>query len=90
MSSHLALAVIALVDVRFEAHWGLYSDIAPCPLSAINGHQQAANNRIHALFAQPTPSQISKRETVTTDIAVEITTAEDTVSTCTLYCCAMM
>jgi hypothetical protein len=34
MSSHLALAVVALVDVRFEAHYGLKSDIAPCPLSA--------------------------------------------------------
>src|SRR5262245_8877318 len=41
---------------------------------------------IHASFAQPTPSQISKRATVTTDIPVETTTAEDTVSTCTLYC----
>jgi hypothetical protein len=37
MSSHLALAVIALVDVRFEAHCGLYSDIAPGPLSASYG-----------------------------------------------------
>jgi hypothetical protein len=58
---------------------------APMPSTDVSGH-----NRIYALFAQPTPSQISKRETVTTDIAVEITTAEDTIWTCTLYCCAIM
>ena len=81
---------MTVIDVGFATYNGHTSDIEGGPKSAINGHQRAANNRIHALFAQPTPSQISKRETVTTDIAVEITTAEDTVSTCTLYCCAMM
>ena len=43
---------------------------------------------IHASFTQPTPSQISKIETVTTDIPVDRTTTDDTVSTCTLYCWA--
>jgi hypothetical protein len=33
-SSHFALAVVALFDVRFEAHSGLKSDIAPSPESA--------------------------------------------------------
>jgi hypothetical protein len=40
----------------------------------------------YSSFAQPTLSQISKRERVTTDIPVETTIADDTVSTCTLYC----
>jgi hypothetical protein len=40
MSSHLALAVVALADVRFEAHCGLLSDIAPCPFGAKFGSEQ--------------------------------------------------
>jgi hypothetical protein len=34
MSSHLALVVVALFEVRFEAHCGLKSDIALGPESA--------------------------------------------------------
>ena len=40
----------------------------------------------HKSFTQPTPSQISNRETVITDMPVETMTADDIVSTCTLYC----
>jgi hypothetical protein len=48
------------VDVfRFTPESGLMSDIAPCPFRAINGHQQAANNRIPCIIrsADPKPDQ---------------------------------
>ena len=40
----------------------------------------------HAIFAQRTPNQTSQKKMVTTDMAVEMTTAGDTVLKYTLYC----
>ena len=45
MSSYLALAVVALVDVGFGAHYGLSSDIAPCPESAATSSHRIPVNR---------------------------------------------
>jgi len=41
---------LSLVDVRFEAHYGLKSDIAPCP--------QSPNGDMHVIMPRPSTDSL--------------------------------
>lgn len=51
--------------------------------------QSCLSRRQMAGLNQPTPKQTSNKEIVITDRPVETTTADDTISTRTLYCWAI-
>jgi hypothetical protein len=46
----------ALADVRFNAHYGLKSDIAPCPRSAIFGLMRRSKRHLYSITLSACPS----------------------------------
>src|SRR5882757_10065287 len=70
-------------DVRFEAHYGLKPDIAPCPKRAMNGLMRRSKRHLYSITLSARPSSEGGTARPSALAVLRLTISSDFVGACT-------